>query len=235
MPASSAALELESAVCAQQETPSHGVLVPVLGRRRGQVLAKRALDLASASALVLLLAPLMLLVAALIKLTSRGPVLFRQRRVGHNGRAFEMIKFRSMVANAESMREILDGLNERNGGPVFKMRRDPRVTPLGRIIRRFSIDELPQLFNVLRGEMSMVGPRPPIPDEVARYESWQLRRLSVPPGLTCTWQVAPGRCEMHFAEWVRLDLAYIDGWHLGRDLLLILRTIPAVLGARGQY
>ncbi len=234
MPASSAALELESAVCAPQEWPSHAVLVPVLDRRRGQVLAKRTLDMLAASALLVLLAPLMLVVAALIRLTSPGAVLFRQRRVGLNGQPFEMLKFRSMVANAESMRDILDALNERPSGPVFKMRQDPRVTPLGRLLRRFSIDELPQLFNVLRGEMSMVGPRPPIPDEVARYETWQLRRLSVPPGLTCTWQVAAGRGEMQFSEWVRLDLQYIDGWHLGRDLLLILRTIPAVLSARGQ-
>jgi len=236
MPASSVALQLDSATCAQPEqaTPLHLVEIPRTERDRVQVALKRSLDVACALALLALLSPLMLLVGLLIRLGSPGSALFRQRRVGLNGRPFEMLKFRSMVDNAESLRELLGELNERQGGPVFKMRRDSRVTRIGRFIRRYSIDELPQLFNVLRGEMSMVGPRPPIPSEVERYESWQLRRLSVPPGLTCSWQVTPDRCEIEFAEWVRLDLKYIDGWNLGRDLILIARTIPAVLTGRGQ-
>ena len=237
MPASSVALELESAPCIPQaHAPRlHVAPVPRVERGRLQTALKRALDVAFSATMIALLSPLLLIVTVLIRTTSRGPALFRQRRVGHNGQHFEMLKFRSMVDNAESLREILDVLNERQGGPVFKMRRDPRVTPIGRFIRRFSIDELPQFFNVLRGEMILVGPRPPIPSEVERYETWQLKRLSVPPGLTCSWQVAPDRGGMDFAEWVRLDLQYIEGWHLGRDLVLILRTIPAVLTGKGQY
>ncbi len=195
--------------------------------------AKRGVDLLLAALGLLVLSPLLLVVALLVRLTSRGPVLFRQTRVGQHGRVFTMLKFRSMDENAEGLRALLERSNERQG-PVFKMVRDPRVTPLGRLLRKYSIDELPQLLNVLSGEMSLVGPRPPLPAEVAHYEEWQLRRLSVPPGLTCLWQVDANRCEMTFDQWVRLDLAYIEGWHLGRDLLLIARTVPAVVLGRGQ-
>ena len=203
------------------------------GSRPLQRSAKRGLDVLLAAAALVALLPLLLIVAALVRLTSRGPVLFRQVRVGHQGRAFSMLKFRSMAADAELLRPLLERDNERQG-PVFKMVRDPRITPVGRLLRKYSIDELPQLVNVLRGEMSLVGPRPPLPSEVALYEQWQLQRLSVPPGLTCLWQVQPDRCQLTFDQWVRLDLAYIEGWHLGRDLLLIARTVPAVVLGRGQ-
>jgi exopolysaccharide biosynthesis polyprenyl glycosylphosphotransferase len=169
--------------------------------------------------------------AVIIKLTSPGPVLFRQERCGLNGRTFTMYKLRSMVDNAEQTRFELEALNEMDG-PVFKLSRDPRVTPIGRILRRFSIDELPQLYNVLRGDMSLVGPRPPLPQEVARYERWQRRRLSMKPGLTCLWQIS-GRNEVSFQDWMKLDLTYIDNWSLLLDLKILLKTVPIVLLGRG--
>jgi exopolysaccharide biosynthesis polyprenyl glycosylphosphotransferase len=192
---------------------------------------KRALDLAASAAGLLALSPLLIAIAAAIKLASPGPVLFRQVRVGRFGARFVMYKFRSMRVDAEAQ---LVGLRERNeqGGPVFKMRRDPRVTPIGRILRRFSLDELPQLFNVLIGDMSLVGPRPPLPAEVAQYEPWQRRRLSVRPGLTCIWQVE-GRNDIGFLEWMYLDMLYVDEWSFAGDLRLLLRTIPAVATGRG--
>jgi lipopolysaccharide/colanic/teichoic acid biosynthesis glycosyltransferase len=236
MPGSSVAFEIAPAPYDLQPHPPPGQLeFPEVERDRLQVALKRALDIVFSLSLLLLLSPLMLSVMLLIRASSPGPALFRQRRVGLNGKPFDMYKFRSMVESAESLREFLETLNERPDGPTFKMRRDPRVTTFGRFIRRFSIDELPQFLNVLRGDMSLVGPRPPIPSEVRRYESWQLKRLSVTPGLTCMWQVAPNRCALDFTEWVLLDIAYIDGWHLGRDLLLIARTVPAVLTGRDQY
>lgn len=186
--------------------------------------------MASVCALVAL-SPLLLTAAAAVKLTSRGPVLFRQQRVGMHGRVFSMLKFRSMVVDAEARKAALVAQNER-GGPVFKMKRDPRVTAVGRFIRKYSIDELPQLVNVLRGDMSIVGPRPPIPSEVARYDAWQRRRLSVRPGLTCVWQVS-GRDRIGFTEWMLLDLRYIDHWSLAGDLSLIARTVPVVITGRG--
>jgi lipopolysaccharide/colanic/teichoic acid biosynthesis glycosyltransferase len=173
----------------------------------------------------------MLPAAILIKLTSHGPVLFRQKRCGHNGRQFVMYKFRSMIDNAEQRRLELEPLNEMDG-PVFKSSRDPRITIIGKIIRRFSIDELPQVFNVLRGDMSLVGPRPPLPEEVARYERWQRRRLSMKPGMTCLWQIS-GRNEVSFEDWMKLDLTYIDNWSLLLDLKILLKTVPVVLLGRG--
>jgi lipopolysaccharide/colanic/teichoic acid biosynthesis glycosyltransferase len=174
----------------------------------------------------------MLLACALaVRLTSSGPILFAQRRVGLNGRTFRLYKFRSMFADAETRRAHLQHLNEMSG-PVFKMKRDPRVTAVGRSLRRLSLDELPQLWNVVRGDMSLVGPRPPIPEEVQGYVRWQRRRLSMKPGLTCLWQVN-GRNQVGFDEWMKLDLAYIDNWSLKLDLQILLRTIPALLQARG--
>jgi len=158
-------------------------------------------------------------------------VLFRQRRCGLNGRIFTLFKFRTMVADAEERIGEVAHLNEMKG-PVFKVRRDPRVTGVGRWLRRFSLDELPQLWNVLRGDMSLVGPRPPIPEEVARYERWQRRRLSMKPGLTCLWQVR-GRNQIDFEEWMRLDLEYIDNWSPWLDLKILARTVPVVLSGRG--
>jgi exopolysaccharide biosynthesis polyprenyl glycosylphosphotransferase len=192
---------------------------------------KRLFDIAVSAALLVLLSPVLVVTAALVKLTSRGPVLFRQERVGLLGRRFYMLKFRSMVANAEALKPALLGQNEQSG-PVFKMKRDPRVTAVGRFIRKYSVDELPQLVNVLRGDMSIVGPRPPLPGEVARYQAWQRRRLSVRPGITCVWQVN-GRGEISFQDWMLLDMRYIDHWSFAKDLDLILRTVPAVLRGRG--
>jgi exopolysaccharide biosynthesis polyprenyl glycosylphosphotransferase len=196
-----------------------------------QLALKRLLDVAASSVALALLSPLMIGVAVSIKLTSRGPILFKQQRVGRHARPFNMLKFRSMVVNAEELKAKLMALNEQ-AGPVFKMRSDPRITAVGRFIRKFSIDELPQLVNVLRGEMSLVGPRPPVPSEVAKYEAWQRRRLSVRPGLTCVWQVS-GRNEISFEEWMYLDMQYIDHWSLAQDFQLILKTIPVVLTGRG--
>ncbi|HOB99899.1 MAG TPA: sugar transferase [Verrucomicrobiota bacterium] len=194
---------------------------------------KRLIDFWGSLLLLVLLGPLMLLVGLIIKLGSPGPALFRQQRSGLNGRPFTMLKFRSMVTDAEQRKQELALLNEMSG-PVFKVTNDPRVTPVGRFIRKWSIDELPQLINVLRGEMSLVGPRPLPVAEVARFDDLaHRRRLSVRPGLTCLWQVN-GRNEVRdFRDWVRLDLEYIDNWSLWLDLKILLRTIPAVLTAAG--
>jgi exopolysaccharide biosynthesis polyprenyl glycosylphosphotransferase len=193
---------------------------------------RRILDIVLASAIVLVFGPLFMIPAAiLIKLTSPGPALFKQKRCGLSGRQFVMYKFRSMVDNAEQLRVELEGLNEMDG-PVFKSSRDPRITTIGKIIRRFSIDELPQVFNVLRGDMSLVGPRPPLPQEVERYERWQRRRLSMKPGMTCLWQIS-GRNEVSFEDWMKLDLTYIDNWSLLLDLKILLKTVPVVLLGRG--
>ncbi len=196
-----------------------------------QFAIKRLFDIAASAFALLILSPLMIAVAVLVKVSSRGPILFKQVRVGQHGHRFNMLKFRSMVGNAEELKAKLMARNEQ-AGPVFKMARDPRITTVGAIIRKFSIDELPQLINVLRGEMSIVGPRPPIPSEVAKYEAWQRRRLSVRPGLTCVWQVS-GRNQISFEEWMYLDMQYIDHWTLAHDFQLILKTVPVVLTGRG--
>ena len=194
---------------------------------------KQVIDLVGAALLLVLLGPLMLFVAWRIRRTSPGPALFRQERCGLNGRPFTMLKFRSMVTDAEQRKEELAALNEMSG-PVFKVTNDPRVTPIGRFLRRWSIDELPQLINVLRGEMSLVGPRPLPVAEVDRFDDpAHRRRLSVKPGLTCLWQVS-GRNQVHdFKEWVRLDLEYIDNWSLWLDLKILWCTIPAVVSGAG--
>jgi exopolysaccharide biosynthesis polyprenyl glycosylphosphotransferase len=193
---------------------------------------KRTLDVLLASLLLLLVAPLMLLIAAAIKLSSDGPVLYRQERFGQHKRRFRMLKFRTMVSDAETLQVSLEALNECSG-PVFKIRADPRITPLGRFLRRSSLDELPQLLNVLAGEMSLVGPRPLPTRDVMRFtEPWLMRRFSAPPGITGVWQVS-GRSEVQFADWVRMDLQYIDGWSLALDLRILARTVPAVLSGRG--
>jgi len=193
---------------------------------------KDVLDFCLGALLVLLAAPLSLLIALGIKLTSPGPVFFKQVRSGLNGHQFVMWKFRTMVDGAEQMRRDLEPLNEESG-PVLKMENDPRVTLFGNFLRRSSLDELPQLLNVLRGEMSLVGPRPPLPDEVAQYDYWQRRRLSVKPGITCIWQTS-GRNKVSFEKWMRMDMEYIDNWSLWLDLKLLLRTVPAVLMGTGR-
>jgi len=196
-----------------------------------QLFVKRLVDVAIALALLLLGLPVALLVALAIKLTSSGTVFFRQTRCGLNGRTFTLYKFRTMVEGAEARRRDLEHLNEMDG-PVFKVKGDPRITWLGRFLRKFSLDELPQLWNVLRGDMSLVGPRPPIPEEVARYERWQRRRLAMKPGLTCLWQIS-GRNQLDFQRWMELDLEYIDSWSPWLDLKILAKTIPVVLSGRG--
>ena len=196
------------------------------------VLVKRALDVAISLTLLVLLAPLLTVVALLIPLTSEGPALFRQERVGLNKRRFLIYKFRTMVANADKMLPDLEMFNEVSG-PVFKIKNDPRVTPIGRFLRRTSIDELPQLFNVVKGEMSMVGPRPlPVRDYEGFNEDWQRRRLSVRPGITCLWQVN-GRSSIGFEKWMQLDIQYMDEWSLWLDLKILARTVPAVWKGSG--
>jgi len=194
---------------------------------------KRLTDLTLTTAGLLVIWPLLLLIAIAIKLGSPGPVLYRQQRVGKDGRLFSMLKFRSMFQDADRRRDALIAANEATG-PLFKMRNDPRVTRVGRLLRRSSLDELPQLFNVIRGEMSLVGPRPPLPSEVEKYEPWQLGRLRAVPGMTGLWQVS-GRSDVSFHEMVRLDLHYIRNWSLSLDLEILWQTLPAVLGNRGAY
>lgn len=202
-------------------------------RRGPQMALKAAVDRIGAALGLVLLAPLLLLVGAAIRLTSEGPVFHRQIRQGQHNRPFIMWKFRTMVEDAETRKAQLATANE-NDGPMFKMRRDPRVTRIGRVLRRTSVDELPQLFNVVRGEMSLVGPRPPLPEEVSRYDERELRRLAVRPGLTGLWQVS-GRSDLSWQETVSLDLWYVDNWSVATDLGLMARTLRAVTDGRGAY
>ncbi len=194
---------------------------------------KRSVDLLGALVLLLVLALPMALVAALVKLTSPGPVIFRQRRVGRDGKLFTILKFRTMYAETEREVQKLAHLNEVTE-PLFKIRDDPRLTPVGRVLRRLSLDELPQLWNVLRGEMSLVGPRPALPDEVAQYTDQQMKRLQVAQGATGLWQVS-GRSELTFEKMIALDLYYIEHWSPWLDLEILLATIPVMLTARGAY
>ncbi|MCS7315650.1 MAG: sugar transferase [Bryobacterales bacterium] len=196
------------------------------------LLVKRAMDVVVAAVALLLLAPLMLAVGALVRLTSPGPAIFRQVRCGLNGRRFVLYKFRSMCVNAEALKPRLEHLSRKQ--VAFKIPNDPRVTRLGRWLRKFSIDEWPQLWNVLKGDMSLVGPRPAVPEEVEKYKGWQRRRLRMRPGLTCLWALE-GRDHLDFDTWMRLDLEYIDNWSLGLDLKILLRTIPQVLTGKGAY
>jgi len=192
---------------------------------------KRVVDFVMSLVLLVVLAPVFLLLALLIKLSSKGPVLYKQIRCGLGGRKFTFYKFRSMQADADLRREELEALNEADG-PVFKISNDPRCTPIGRLMRKFSLDELPQLVNILKGEMSFVGPRPPLPEEVEKYEPWQRRRLRMQPGLTCLWALE-GRSQLNFRRWMELDLQYIDNWSPTLDLKIFLKTIPVVLLGRG--
>jgi exopolysaccharide biosynthesis polyprenyl glycosylphosphotransferase len=194
---------------------------------------KRVMDVCLTTLGLVCIAPLFGIIALAVKLDSDGPVFYRQERVGKNGRTFWMLKFRSMRQDAD---KLLEELRERNEaiGPLFKMRDDPRITRVGKLLRRWSLDELPQLLNVLKGEMSLVGPRPPLPSEVAKYEDWEFGRLRTVPGITGLWQVS-GRSEVPFKDMVRLDIHYIRTWSLGLDLEILMRTVPAVLTNRGAY
>jgi lipopolysaccharide/colanic/teichoic acid biosynthesis glycosyltransferase len=197
------------------------------------LILKRAIDLVLSSLLLLVLSPLLLFISLAIFAEDRGPILFVQTRVGKEGKPFRFYKFRSMVRNAEALRKELSAHNEANG-PIFKMRCDPRITRTGRPLRKWSLDELPQLINVLRGDMSLVGPRPHLPHEVQAYSSRQSRRLSVQPGLVCLREVS-GRSNLSFERWIEMDLAYIEARSLGTDLAILLRTVPAVLCGNGAY
>ena len=201
---------------------------------RGTATIKRMIDIVASLILLILLAPIFVTIAILIKLTSSGAVLYRQTRIMKWGQPFQMYKFRSMYSDADQRGRDLSMKNEMAGGVTFKMKADPRTTAVGRILRRGSIDELPQLWNVLKGEMSLVGPRPPLPSEVARYSMAERRRLDVTPGITCVWQVS-GRSDIPFDQQVELDVAYIESQSLRGDLRLLLKTIPAVLMGRGAY
>ncbi len=213
--------------------------VPVMTIQSGpadswQLTMKRVIDIAGSAILLLALAPLFAVVGWLIRRDSPGPVFFMQKRIGFNKRPFRLIKFRTMVEGADDQQSTLEHLNEA-AGPVFKIKSDPRITRVGKFLRRFSIDELPQLVNVLKGDMSLVGPRPLPVRDVARIDAqWHKRRFSIKPGITCLWQVS-GRSNIGFNEWVRLDLDYIDKWSLGLDLLILLKTIPAVFKGPGAY
>ncbi len=201
---------------------------------RFYLFCKRAMDLIVAGLALVLLFPLFAIVAFLIKATSRGPVFFVQTRVGKFGKPFKCYKFRSMIQNAESMRASVAALNHHADPRTFKVQRDPRITRVGEFLRRTSMDEMPQLLNVLRGDMSIVGPRPPLPSEVQHYESHELRRLEVTPGLTCIWQVC-GRGDIPFPEQCNMDIRYIETRNLMLDTKLILLTVPAVVFGRGAY
>jgi exopolysaccharide biosynthesis polyprenyl glycosylphosphotransferase len=195
---------------------------------------KRGLDIIGASSALAVTSPIFLLTAFLIKMDDGGPVFFRQIRVGYHGKLFPMWKFRSMVVNADSLKDQLSSQNDVNGGVLFKMAQDPRITKIGRFIRKYSIDELPQFWNVLWGDMSLVGPRPPLPKEVKEYSAEARQRLLAKPGITCLWQIS-GRSDIDFAGQVNLDLAYIRSSSIWTDLKLLFLTIPAVLLGKGAY
>lgn len=201
-------------------------------RRRFGFILKSIGESAFAYIALLLLSPFLFLIAIMIKTTSRGPVFFKQQRVGLRGRKFYIYKFRTMVADAEKRKAALASLNEADG-PAFKMANDPRITKVGRILRKTGLDEVPQLFNVLKGEMSLIGPRPMLPDEVNAQEEWQLKRMCIKPGITCIWQIQPQRNMVPFDKWMQLDRDYVENWSLGTDMKIFLGTIRSVLIAKG--
>jgi exopolysaccharide biosynthesis polyprenyl glycosylphosphotransferase len=194
---------------------------------------KYAFDFTFSFIVIILWMPIFILIGLIIKLTSKGPIIFKQKRVGLYGREFYIYKFRTMMVDAEKMQAAIMHQNEANG-PVFKIKNDPRITKVGKFLRKTSLDELPQFFNVLKGDMSLVGPRPPIMKEVNQYKPWQLRRLSMRPGITCTWQILPHRNKISFEDWMKLDLQYIDNWSLQQDFLLTFKTVKAVIMGNGQ-
>ena len=197
------------------------------------LLLKRFIDIVFSSCVILFGLPFFLVIALLIKLDSKGPVFFKQERSGLRGRVFKVYKFRSMVVNAEALKKDLEAKNEMTG-PVFKMTDDPRITRVGKFIRKTGIDEFPQFLNVFLGDMAIVGPRPPLPKEVEQYERWQMRRLAMKPGITCTWQVAPNRNSITFDDWMKMDMEYIDNWSLTLDFVLVFKTIKTMLRADGK-
>lgn len=225
------------AVYGQQQAIENRTSLPELDRRRGlafrsQIAVKRLIDVIAAAVLLALLSPLLLLIALLVKLSSPGPVFYRWRVVGEKGRYFTGYKFRTMTDNADRLKQELLTQNEMSG-PVFKMEDDPRITRCGRFLRRFSLDELPQLWSVLKGDMSLVGPRPPLQEEYEHFNDWQKRKLAARPGITCLWQVSGRNRIRDFDDWVRLDLEYIKNWSLWLDVKILFRTAIAVVTGRG--
>ncbi len=215
------------------QTPNEAVILSPNWKRPGLVACKRLMDIVGSTVLLLLCAPLLLVLALLVRLSSRGPIFYRWRVVGKDGRPFVGYKFRSMVNNADELKAQLEGANEMTG-PVFKLTDDPRVTRLGRWLRRYSFDELPQLYSVFKGQMSLVGPRPPLATEYQRFTDYQKQKLAVKPGITCLWQVQ-GRNEVRdFDQWVSLDLQYIHNWTLGLDLRILFATIAVVVSGSGK-
>ena len=196
-------------------------------------ICKRIIDIIGAGLGLILLSPIIAIVACAVKFTSKGPVFFSQKRVGKNGELFEMYKFRSMVVNAEELKENLEEQNEMSG-PMFKIKDDPRVTKVGKFIRKTSIDELPQLWNVLKGDMSLVGPRPSLPKEVEQFDNWMFKRLTVRPGLTCYWQVS-GRNNIDFEDWMKLDVKYVEERNIWIDIKLIFKTIFVLFGDKNAH
>jgi lipopolysaccharide/colanic/teichoic acid biosynthesis glycosyltransferase len=214
--------------------PSEDLSTGLLVASWWQLAAKRAVDIVGSLAMLMLLSPVLLITAIAIAVSSEGGVIHRQRRIGRNGRAFTMLKFRSMIDGAHEQRHLYEHRNSHDRGPIFKIPDDPRVTGVGRLIRRFSIDELPQLLNVLKGDMSLVGPRPPLPEEFETYNVRQQLRTLATPGLTCIWQVS-GRSDVDFDSWVDMDLEYIKRWTFRLDLLLLAKSVPAVIAGHGAY
>lgn len=196
-------------------------------------ICKRGIDIIGAGSGLFLLSPVIAIVACAVKFTSKGPIFFSQKRVGKNGQLFDMYKFRSMVVNAEELKEKLAHQNEMSG-PMFKMKDDPRVTKVGKFIRKTSLDELPQLWNVLKGDMSLVGPRPSLPKEVKQFEKWMYKRLTVKPGLTCYWQVS-GRNNIDFEDWMKLDISYVEDRNLWIDIKLIFKTVGVLFGDKNAH
>ena len=209
-----------------------GLNVQKVGKTSFEAACKRFIDVVGAAAGIVVLTPVLLACALIVKLNSRGPILYSQTRVGRLGRTFRCLKFRTMHVGAQEMQELLRSESIQDG-PAFKLDSDPRVTRVGKVLRKFSLDELPQLFNVLKGDMSLVGPRPPMPSEVEKYAWWQRRRISIKPGLTCIWQVY-GRNRVSFKRWVEMDLFYIDNWSLWLDIKLILKTVRVVFSGTGM-
>jgi len=225
--------ELQEAVFPSKESVASIIELQLVRESRAYAAMKRLTDIAVALFLLVLFLPIIPVVVILIKLDSPGPIFFKQRRVGKNGKIFNFYKFRSMVSGAEN---VIGSLRPLSGvdGPVFKIKDDPRITHVGRFLRRSSLDELPQLINVLMGDMSIVGPRPNLPSEVSQYLPWQKRRLEVTPGITCFWQIA-GRSHIGFQEWMRLDLEYVRKRSYPTDLKIMLKTVPAVIARKGAY
>ena len=215
---------------------SREVLIDIkqeLENKKFNLFIKRVFDIIASFCGLIILSPMLLIVSLAIKVDSKGPVFFKQKRVGKNGELFEMYKFRSMVVNAEELKENLEEQNEMSG-PMFKIKDDPRITKVGKFIRKTSIDELPQLWNVLKGDMSLVGPRPSLPKEVEQFDNWMFKRLSVRPGLTCYWQVS-GRNNIDFEDWMKLDVKYVEERNLWIDIKLIFKTVFVLFGDKNAH